>query len=121
MRIELGRIINGCVGVVVAMLMVYSVGAVAVTSSVHSTAAKLYPLEQLGSIKKAALSGDADAQYALGYLLYYGKGVTQNKTTALSWIRKAAAQGQPQAAKALAILQPSNTPVVHQVTSHARM
>lgn len=60
-------------------------------------------------ISQAARSGDPDAQYALGYLYYYGIGVTQDRQTGLVWIRKAASQGQPvaqQALKALSANQP---------------
>lgn len=52
-------------------------------------------------VEQAARSGDPDAQYALGYLYYYGIGATQDRQTGLMWIRKAAAQGQPVAQQAL--------------------
>ncbi len=54
-------------------------------------------LEQLTA---AARSGDADAQYGLGYMYYYGIGTMRDETTARKWIRKSAAQGQPLAIKA---------------------
>lgn len=52
-------------------------------------------------VEQAARSGDPDAQYALGYLYYYGIGTTQDRQTGLLWIRKAAAQGQTVAQEAL--------------------
>lgn len=52
-------------------------------------------------VEQAARAGDPDAQYALGYLYYYGIGATQDRQTGLMWIRKAAAQGQPVAQEAL--------------------
>lgn len=55
-------------------------------------------------IQQAAQAGDPDAQYALGYMYYYGKGTPQDLTQAMEWMRKAAAQGQPQATKALELL-----------------
>ncbi len=55
-------------------------------------------------MEQAARSGDADAQYALGYLYYYGIGTTQDRQTGLIWIRKAAAQGQTVAQDALRAL-----------------
>lgn len=65
-------------------------------------------------LQQAAEAGDPDAQYALGYMYYYGKRVPQNTAQALNWIKRAAVQGQEQAVKALALLgQPSiqaNTP-----------
>src|ERR1700738_4737354 len=52
-------------------------------------------------IKAAAENGDADAQYALGYMFYYGKGgALKDNLEAKKWISKAAAQKQPQAMKA---------------------
>jgi DamX protein len=58
----------------------------------------------LPEIKKAAKAGDPDAQYALGYMYYYGRGVNQNLSLAKQWIKKAAAQGQEQAMQAEKIL-----------------
>lgn len=56
-------------------------------------------------IKMAAQSGDADAQYALGYMYYYGKsGATKDVNEAKKWISKSAAQKQPQAMKALDLM-----------------
>lgn len=48
-----------------------------------------------------AARGNADAQYAVGYMYYYGKGVDENKQLAKHWLTKAANQGQPNAVKAL--------------------
>lgn len=79
-------------------------------------------------IKQAAAQGDPDAEYALGYMYYYGRGVTRDSQTALTWINKAATQGQPQAVKALALLQPQKTltsgseqtvPTLEQGAAHA--
>ena len=52
-------------------------------------------------LKPLAQKGNADAQYAVGYMYYYGKGVTQDPYLARKWMRKAAAQGQPLAIQAL--------------------
>ncbi len=52
-------------------------------------------------VEQAARAGDPDAQYALGYLYYYGIGTTQDHQAGLLWIRKAAAQGQAVAKDAL--------------------
>jgi len=52
-------------------------------------------------VEQAANVGDPDAQYALGYLYYYGIGTTRDKQTGLTWIRRAAAQGQSLAQDAL--------------------
>ena len=41
--------------------------------------------------------GDASAERDLGVMYYYGKGVPQSYTEAMSWARKAADQGDPRA------------------------
>ena len=43
--------------------------------------------------RSLAEQGNARAQFGLGFLYYYGKGVTQDKTEALKWYRKAAEGG----------------------------
>lgn len=55
-------------------------------------------------VQQAAINGDPDAEYALGYMYYYGKGVTRDEQAATMWIQKAAVQGQPQAIKAVKLL-----------------
>lgn len=55
-------------------------------------------------VEQSARAGDPDAQYALGYLYYYGIGTTQDRQTGLIWIKKAAAQGQTVAQEALRAL-----------------
>lgn len=51
-----------------------------------------------------AKKGQPDAQYAVGYMYYYGQGVIENKEKALYWIRCAAKAGQTDAMAALKIL-----------------
>ncbi len=51
-----------------------------------------------------AMEGDPDAQYAVGYMLYYGKGVAVNKNDGMEWIRKSAKQGNSLAEQALGIV-----------------
>ena len=58
----------------------------------------------LERIQSAAKSGDPDAQYALGYMYYYGIGTVRDMETSRLWIRRAAIQGQPLAKKALALM-----------------
>lgn len=59
-------------------------------------------------VQQAAIQGDPDAEYALGYMYYYGNGTTRDEKSAMDWISKAAAQGQPEAIKALKLLGQSN-------------
>jgi len=56
-------------------------------------------------LKPEAEKGQPDAQYAIGYMYYYGKGVVENRKKALSWIKCAASAGQPDAVEALKILK----------------
>ena len=58
--------------------------------------------EQLEPLAK---SGNANAQYAIGYMYFYGKGVKEDPEMGEVWIKKAARQGQPLARKALALLR----------------
>lgn len=66
----------------------------------HDFAAKNYGLTY-EQVREAAQDGDADAQYALGYMYYYGQNVTRNGKQARFWIAKAAAQNHQQAIRAL--------------------
>lgn len=55
-------------------------------------------------LKPEAVRGRPDAQYAVGYMYYYGKGVVENRKRAWYWINKAANQGQADAIAARTIL-----------------
>lgn len=59
-------------------------------------------------LQRMAQSGDADAQYAIGYRFYYGIGVKQNTESSLSWMSQAASQGQKQALQALRLIKQAN-------------
>ena len=52
-----------------------------------------------------AQKGHPDAQYAIGYMYYYGQGVVENRKKAFLWIKRAAAAGQTDAIKALSLVQ----------------
>lgn len=52
-------------------------------------------------VQRPAKAGNADAQYALGYMYYYGKGTVINRPYAVYWFQQAAAQGQKDAQRAL--------------------
>lgn len=64
----------------------------------------------LDKIEAAARQGDSDAQYALGYMYFYGIGTVRDVDAAKLWIRRAAAQGQPLALKASHILNYEEKP-----------
>ena len=45
------------------------------------------------SFRKSVEQGNASAQYNLGYMYQYGRGVTKSNTEAIKRYQKAAAQG----------------------------
>ncbi|MCW5588566.1 MAG: SEL1-like repeat protein [Legionellales bacterium] len=55
-------------------------------------------------LQPAAAHGSAEAQYALGYMYYYGLGTPKNINLARMWIDKSAAQGLAKAQKAMALI-----------------
>lgn len=55
-------------------------------------------------LKPEAQKGQPDAQYAVGYMYYYGKGVVEDRKKAWFWINAAANLGQPEAKEAIRIL-----------------
>ena len=55
-------------------------------------------------LKPVAEKGQPDAQYAVGYMYYYGEGVVEDRTRAWYWITRAARAGQPDAVEAAAML-----------------
>lgn len=59
----------------------------------------------VGRVLEAAKAGDTDAQYALGYMYYYGLGADRDQETAVLWIRRAALSGHPLAKKAYAMIE----------------
>ena len=52
-----------------------------------------------------AKAGQPDAQYAVGYMYYYGQGVVENRKKAWYWIERAASAGQSDAVRAFSILR----------------
>ena len=63
----------------------------------------------LSKIQQAAENGSADAQYALGYMYYYGIDTAKDRQTAELWIQRSAAQGQPLAKKAWSLINSGAT------------
>ncbi|QYZ67324.1 MAG: SEL1-like repeat protein [Gammaproteobacteria bacterium (ex Lamellibrachia satsuma)] len=48
-----------------------------------------------------AVEGNAEAQYALGYMYHHGLGLEKDDSQAMQWIQRAASQGYAKALKAL--------------------
>ncbi|MFN7098134.1 MAG: tetratricopeptide repeat protein [Gammaproteobacteria bacterium] len=57
------------------------------------------------TLQPLAVKGNADAQYAVGYMYFYGYGTPKNNQLANKWMQSAAAQGQPGALQALKMIQ----------------
>ncbi len=55
-------------------------------------------------LKPEADKGSPEAQYAVGYMYFYGQGVVEDRKKALHWIKCAADAGYPDAVKAMKIL-----------------
>lgn len=82
--------------------------ALGFSTAVFAASSDAFSLKQFGmsfaQLKQSAIQGDPDAQYALGYMYYYGKDMPRDEGSARMWIAKAAAQGQPQAIRAQQLL-----------------
>lgn len=55
-------------------------------------------------LRPAAEKGSPEAQYAVGYMYYYGQGVIEDRQKAWFWITKAAQNGNQDAQRAMKIL-----------------
>lgn len=55
-------------------------------------------------LKNIAREGNPEAQYAIGYMYYYGQGVLEDKQEAIFWTTKAAKQNYPLAIEALKLM-----------------
>lgn len=97
------------------LLMVLSLTACADATQHYSLGKQYYHAQNYGDafneMKTAAKQGNVDAQYALGYMYLNGIGTGVDNATGLTWIKQAAAKGQPQAVKALRLLNNQPTAV----------
>lgn len=64
----------------------------------------------LAIVEPQAAAGAAWAQYTLGFMYYYGRGVRIDRPLARQWIQQAAAQDYPPAKEALRRLPPLDVP-----------
>lgn len=56
-------------------------------------------------LRPEAAKGNAQAQYAVGYMYYYGQGVIEDRRKAWYWITMAAKNGDLDAQRAMKVLQ----------------
>ena len=89
-------------GVLLALVMMS--GACHRTSTDGQVVIALAQAQDPEEVRKAAVQGDARAQYALGEMYYRGNGVEQDMSKALEWFEKAARQGHPEAQSLLGVM-----------------
>lgn len=63
-----------------------------------------YYKSALRDLLPLAVDGNVEAQYAVGYMYYYGAGVTQDTEVGYFWIHRAAKQHYQPAIKALTMI-----------------
>jgi septal ring-binding cell division protein DamX len=68
----------------------------------------------------AASRGDINAQYAVGYMYYYGISVAPDEKQAVKWIERSAKAGNPQARSAMMLLMPPQKVVPAKVVTPAK-
>ncbi len=56
-----------------------------------------------------AMKGAAQAQYAVGYMYFYGYGIGQDQKLAEYWLRESAKQGYSKAVQALSLIDNNKT------------
>jgi TPR repeat protein len=64
-----------------------------------------YYTKAISMLKSSAEQGNPEAQYALGYMNYYGLGAKQNTSAAYHWLQQAAKQNYLPATKALGMMK----------------
>ena len=64
-----------------------------------------YYQRALHELLPIACDGNAEAQYAVGYMYYYGYGVAQDQYVGGFWIKRSAGQGYPPAIDAAKMLR----------------
>tara|TARA_Y100000588_G_C14226190_1_gene913235 strand:- start:1131 stop:1454 length:324 start_codon:yes stop_codon:yes gene_type:complete len=100
-------IVNLCKVTILALIFILS--GCALTSNVnlnqgiHSFQVQDYRRAFI-KLKPEADKGNPQAQYAIGYMYFYGQGVVEDRKQAIYWIKCAANAGYPDAVMALKLL-----------------
>lgn len=89
--------------VILLFLSACATGAVNLREGIHSFQVQDYR-QAFIRLKPEADKGQPDAQYAIGYMYYYGQGVVEDRKKAWYWITCAAKAGQADAIQAVKIL-----------------
>jgi TPR repeat protein len=61
--------------------------------------------EAFQKLMPLAAEGNAHAEYAVGYMYYYGYGITRDSQSGIFWMQKSAAQHYQPAEKAMSLIQ----------------
>jgi TPR repeat protein len=101
------------------LIIISSIGLLSACSNEHAQIMKQYEVgktffankqyaEAFPKLYAAAQNGEPEAQYAIGYMYYYGQGAAKNPELGLSWIKQAAKNGNTAAKKALELIDQDN-------------
>ncbi|KTC97500.1 Sel-1 protein [Legionella geestiana] len=96
-----------CRGLIIALLMSF-LGGCAIRGLGYAEGIASFQRQDYRQafirLKPEAKRGQPDAQYAVGYMYYYGQGVVENREKAKYWIIEAASHGQPDAIRAAKLM-----------------
>lgn len=92
------------IGLIVNLLSGCMSNSINLREGIHSFQVQDYR-QAFIRLKPAAEKGQPDAQYAVGYMYYYGQGVVEDRRQAWYWITAAAKAGQPDAKMAVKVLR----------------
>ncbi len=89
--------LKGCiVGLSLLSLTACAMSSLNLREGIHSFKEQNYRSAFIRLMPEAE-KGNPEAQYAIGYMYYYGEGVVEDRKKAAKWINKAAAAGQTDA------------------------
>ncbi len=100
-------------GIIVLIVMSLALQSCANSASVAKAEREFAQRNYHAAIQKLwrpAIMGNAQAQYALGYMHYYGLGTAKDVDMGRSWIRRSASKGYPPAVEALRQITKQNAP-----------
>lgn len=89
-------LLSGCVSTIDEHAVLNQAGLDFQSKNYSQAFDRLFPL---------AKKGNPQAQYTVGYMYYYGLGVHENRKQAQFWIHQSADNGNPNAQKALNIVE----------------
>lgn len=100
------RRLLGCIALIVAsVITACASGPKAESPDLHAKARIAFLAQDyqrtLSIVEPQAVEGAPWAQYTLGYMYYYGRGIELDRVRARQWIQQAADQGYPPAKEAL--------------------